>query len=138
MHDLHPHNDIITEYYQKFYSSGGGHCTLCGNTGEIDTRGLKTPAGLIVGRINFCICPNGQSLRAFEMKTIKVDEKFSIEGNELFITISSRLNPAHFIQVSYGMELHNLVSTLMHLSNSMEYGLLNNLPEDLDSMEIPQ
>ena len=72
------------------------------------------------------------------MKTIKVDEKFSIEGNELFITISSRLNPAHFIQVSYGMELHNLVSTLMHLSNSMEYGLLNNLPEDLDSMEIPQ
>ena len=136
MPDLHPHNDIRTEYWRKFYSNGG-HCTLCGNIGTIDTRELKTPAGLIVGRINFCICPNGQSLRAFEIKTIKVDEKLSIEGNELFITISNRLNPAHFIQVSYGMELHNLISTLMYLSNSMDE-LLNNMPEDLDSMEIPQ
>ncbi len=52
---------IVTKYWLEYYASH--YCTLCGNTGFIDTRGVKTPAGLEVGRINYCICPNGQIMR---------------------------------------------------------------------------
>jgi hypothetical protein len=39
-------------------------CTLCGNTGEIDTTATAiSPAGVPAGRVNYCICPNGQTLR---------------------------------------------------------------------------
>ncbi len=38
-------------------------CTLCGQRGIIDTRGVKTPAGVEVGRLNWCLCPNGQAMR---------------------------------------------------------------------------
>ena len=52
----------IDGYWVKHYA--GSHCTLCGNHGVIDTRATAvTPAGYWVGRLNFCICPNGQSLR---------------------------------------------------------------------------
>jgi hypothetical protein len=51
----------ITEYWLKFYAKD--HCTLCGNHGWIDSRGVSTPAEFQVGRVNWCICPNGQSLR---------------------------------------------------------------------------
>jgi hypothetical protein len=54
-------SEAITEYWLKHYCSG--HCTLCGNCGIIDTRGVKTPTGLDVGRLNYCLCPNGQVLR---------------------------------------------------------------------------
>ena len=53
---------IVTNYWLAFYS-GCGHCELCGNHGFIDTRGTRTPAGLHVGRVHYCICPNGQALR---------------------------------------------------------------------------
>ena len=61
-----------------------------------------------------------------EMKIIKIDEKLIVEDNESFITISNRLNPDHFIRVSYGMELHNLIFVLMYLSNSndMDYPII--------------
>ena len=36
------------------------HCTICGNRGVIDSRGVTTSAGVSVGRRNWCICPNGQ------------------------------------------------------------------------------
>jgi hypothetical protein len=52
---------IVTNYWLEFYCDQ--HCTLCGNRGWIDTRGVKTPAGFSVGRMNYCICPNGQALR---------------------------------------------------------------------------
>lgn len=52
----------ITDYWLKYYATT--HCTLCGNTGVIDTRATaRTPNGLNVGRLNWCICPNGQALR---------------------------------------------------------------------------
>lgn len=38
-------------------------CSLCANTGEINTAGLKTKTGVLVGRFNWCICPNGQAMR---------------------------------------------------------------------------
>ena len=55
-------HDVVTNYWLDFYCAD--HCTLCGNWGWIDTRGVRTPAGVQVGRVNYCICPNGQALRA--------------------------------------------------------------------------
>lgn len=54
-------NMSLTDYWYRFYCTE--HCTLCGNWGWIDTRGVCTPAGLEVGRVNWCICPNGVALR---------------------------------------------------------------------------
>lgn len=54
--------DNATEYWYKHYCAE--HCTLCGNIGVIDTRNVRTRAGVVVGRLNWCICPNGQKLRA--------------------------------------------------------------------------
>jgi hypothetical protein len=54
-------NKPITDYWFKYYATD--HCTICGNYGVIDSRGVKTPAGFPVGRLNYCICPNGQALR---------------------------------------------------------------------------
>lgn len=51
----------IADYWFDHYQDG--HCTLCGNRGIVDTRGVATAAGVVVGRLNFCICPNGQVLR---------------------------------------------------------------------------
>lgn len=55
-------NRAITRYWLDHYAPEG-HCSLCGNRGVIDTRGTLTPAGYPVGRLNYCICPNGQVLR---------------------------------------------------------------------------
>lgn len=53
---------VVSDYWLKHYATN--HCTLCGNHGVIDTRATAvTPAGYWVGRLNFCICPNGQTLR---------------------------------------------------------------------------
>ena len=57
-----PKHYVVTNYWLDFYCAD--HCTLCGNWGWIDTRGVRTPAGVPVGRVNYCICPNGQALRA--------------------------------------------------------------------------
>lgn len=54
-------DQFVIDYCMKHYVTE--HCTLCGNRGIIDSRGVKTPAGVDVGRLNYCICPNGQSLR---------------------------------------------------------------------------
>jgi hypothetical protein len=51
----------ITNYWLEHYCDH--FCTLCGCRGVIDTRGVKTPGGAEVGRLNWCICPNGQALR---------------------------------------------------------------------------
>lgn len=52
----------ITDYWHKYYAVD--YCILCGNRGIIDTTGVTTAAGKEVGRRNYCICPNGQSIRA--------------------------------------------------------------------------
>jgi hypothetical protein len=54
---------IVTNYWYEFFADQ--HCTLCGNSGVIDTRGVRTAAGVDVGRRNWCICPNGQVLRKY-------------------------------------------------------------------------
>ena len=59
---IRPKHYIVTNYWLEYYCAD--HCTLCGNWGWIDTTGIRTPAGVSVGRVNYCICPNGQTLRA--------------------------------------------------------------------------
>lgn len=59
---IRPKHYIVTEYWNEYYNNG--HCTLCGNRGIINTTGTTTPAGHVVGRVNYCICPNGQAMRA--------------------------------------------------------------------------
>lgn len=55
-------DEIITGYWHSFYCAQC--CTLCGNWGWIDSVDVRTPAGVSVGRVNWCICPNGQVCRA--------------------------------------------------------------------------
>ncbi len=58
-------DEHVEEYWFTYYLDD--HCTLCGNRGIIDSRASAiTPAGYRVGRLNFCICPNGQALREYE------------------------------------------------------------------------
>jgi hypothetical protein len=54
-------NAEVARYALAFYSDGG--CTLCGNSGIIDTTGTRLPRGQFIGRRQFCICPNGQRIR---------------------------------------------------------------------------
>jgi len=55
----------VTNYWMRHYvNSTCSLCSLCGNTGKIDTRGsAMSTAGVDAGRLNFCICPNGQQAR---------------------------------------------------------------------------
>lgn len=55
-------NNVVTEYWLRHYLNGS-LCSLCGNRGFIDTTGVTSPAGVHAGRVNYCICPNGQALR---------------------------------------------------------------------------
>jgi len=57
---------IIDRYWLKHYVSSPplGLCTLCGNTGVIDTRNVRSPAGVFPGKHSeYCICPNGRCMR---------------------------------------------------------------------------
>lgn len=61
----------INDYWLKYYLNRV--CTLCGNWGIIDTReSAISPAGFRAGRINFCICPNGQALRNGNCDAVKI------------------------------------------------------------------
>jgi hypothetical protein len=59
------HNEpasILATYWVAHYDSRMG-CSLCGNSGVLDTRGVRNARGREVGGLHPCICPNGQSLR---------------------------------------------------------------------------
>ena len=58
-------NEAVADYwFQHYLTDDDGLCSLCGNTGQIDTRDTAvSPSGVSVGRINYCICPNGQAMR---------------------------------------------------------------------------
>ncbi len=55
----------VTDYWRAFYYSPSFDlCSLCGNRGIIDTqRTAVSPLGYRPGRIDYCICPNGQHAR---------------------------------------------------------------------------
>lgn len=52
----------VARYWIDHYTNNGT-CSLCGNSGRIDTRGVRSPIGILVGKLNPCICPNGQAIR---------------------------------------------------------------------------
>lgn len=58
-------DDLLNTLWLRWYVGADTLCTLCGNTGRIDTTATaRSPAGVMAGRVNFCICPNGRSMRA--------------------------------------------------------------------------
>ncbi len=57
-------------------------CSLCGQTGIIDTRGVRNANGIEVGRLNYCICPNGQKLKT---ANFTLTSKFKICADSLHI-----------------------------------------------------
>ncbi len=61
-------NAILDDYWHHNYSKNG-ICVLCGNSGEIDTTGVKTNADFEVGKVSFCICPNGRKIKEFSIPT---------------------------------------------------------------------
>ena len=59
------HKKIFSDYWLKHYlNEEMGFCSLCGNTGIIDTTdSAKSPSGKKgMGRKNYCICPNGRAM----------------------------------------------------------------------------
>jgi len=53
--------DYVMEYLLDHYFAGV--CTLCGNSGIVDSRGVAAPSGVLVGRKAYCLCAQGQKLR---------------------------------------------------------------------------
>lgn len=63
-------NKKVTAYWLEYYVNDEvGLCSLCGNSGQIDTtRTAVSAAGVNSGRWNWCICPNGQAMRSITRK----------------------------------------------------------------------
>jgi hypothetical protein len=58
-------NPALTAYWLDHYADTETVlCTLCANTGRIDTTQSAISAiGVRPGRVNWCLCPNGRTLR---------------------------------------------------------------------------
>jgi len=59
------YKQIFRDYWLKHYlDEKTGLCSLCGNTGIIDTTdSAVSPRGKKgMGKKNFCICPNGRTI----------------------------------------------------------------------------
>jgi len=55
---------VLDRYWLDHYVTHNGLCAPCGNTGVIDTRSVRSPAGVFPGSQQaFCICPNGRAER---------------------------------------------------------------------------
>ena len=57
-----PDDEAITAYWREYFHDGD--CTICGGRGWFDTTGTRSGGGRTVGRLHYCICPNGQRMRA--------------------------------------------------------------------------
>lgn len=82
-------DEVIANYWVEHYMN---HklCSLCGNCGVIDTRKTaKTAVGHNPGRLNYCICPNGQAAR---VEAIELGQKLApIKGEEYDWALMPRL-----------------------------------------------
>lgn len=56
-------DQAVSTYWITHFTTDRGTCSLCAGTGRIDTRLARSHAGLYHGRLNWCICPNGQAQR---------------------------------------------------------------------------
>jgi hypothetical protein len=97
--------ELITDYWWKFYHAE--HCTLCGNSGIIDTRGVRTRAGVEVGRINFCICPNGQLRRAGDQQRDTwhtCSKRLPTQDGEEFLVCGNDTSPPWYAVAAFNAE----------------------------------
>jgi len=75
----------LQKYWEEHYMVLGtatngrklcGFCSLCGNTGTIDTtESAITPLGENIGKRNACICPNGRAVRARDKENERIANK---------------------------------------------------------------
>ena len=64
-----PHQPGVADNVWIEFVHPDGHCSLCGNSGYINTLGkLRTAAGWRVGAKSYCICPNGRAMKRGEGK----------------------------------------------------------------------
>lgn len=56
----------IRFWFMEFLSPKVDVCGLCGNSGVLDTRGVRSPLGVECGVVAYCICPNG--CKIFDVK----------------------------------------------------------------------
>lgn len=49
--------------WMEYVNSNYNICGLCGNSGVVDTRKIATAAGIDVGGLHYCVCPNGRALK---------------------------------------------------------------------------
>ena len=58
------HEAVLGNYWmENYFDNETGLCSLCGDTGIIETA-PKTPTGKPLGTFkNYCVCPNGRSIK---------------------------------------------------------------------------
>lgn len=55
---------LLVDTWEQEFRHPDGHCSLCGGTGIIDTRGqVFTQGGVECGKVSLCICPHGRQLK---------------------------------------------------------------------------
>jgi hypothetical protein len=66
--------NAVNVYWLAYFVGRDGQCSLCGNSGVVNTRDRAMNAsGVDQGRIQFCFCPNGQEIRAITDSSNEVD-----------------------------------------------------------------
>ena len=98
-------NDAITDFWHEHYVKDG-LCTLCGNQGVVDTRTTAvSPAGVSSGRLNWCICPNGQALRGRPESVVGILERLQWPGAVLPVPAPAfhLILGEHFLDQRYGL-----------------------------------
>lgn len=75
--------DVVRDLWiDEFVNRASGLCSLCANSGVIDTRGRAiSGAGVDSGRLNFCICTNGRGKRehALHRRSERIDFSADVE-----------------------------------------------------------
>ena len=72
---------VLRDYWLKYVA--GLHCTICGNCGIIDSRGVTTAAWVEVGRLNWCICPNGQTMRIKTGQAVPTEAQYKMHNRKV-------------------------------------------------------
>lgn len=74
------YDNYVTDLWHALYVRKD-LCSLCGNSGKIDTRGVTSSAGVVCGDVHYCICPNGQAMRAYSPTATKIPMIASVDVN---------------------------------------------------------
>jgi hypothetical protein len=73
--ELEVENGALREEWLRYSHPTLSLCSLCGNTGVIDTRGRAiSPAGYDAGMRHYCLCPNGRAMRETDPEQKRIRE----------------------------------------------------------------